>query len=69
MWQEARKQEKLIRGMMVDYKRRAERRKGFYDKIVSFEIKTKIYLNQFELIRKKIRHNFYKYGDAKLKFT
>ncbi|RMZ96342.1 CLK4-associating serine arginine rich, partial [Brachionus plicatilis] len=33
MWQEARKQEKLIRGMMVDYKRRAERRKGFYDKI------------------------------------
>ena len=34
MWYEARKQEKLIRGMMVDYKRRAERRKGFYDKIV-----------------------------------
>ena len=34
MWQEARKQEKFIRGVMVDYKRRAERRKGFYDKIV-----------------------------------
>jgi hypothetical protein len=34
MWQEARKQEKFIRGVMIDYKRRAERRKGFYDKIV-----------------------------------
>ena len=34
MWQEARKQEKVIRGIMVDYRRRAERRKGFYDKIV-----------------------------------
>ena len=26
--------EKILRGIMVDYKRRAERRKGFYDKIV-----------------------------------
>ncbi|GIY57376.1 hypothetical protein CDAR_49962 [Caerostris darwini] len=33
MWHEARKQEKKIRGMMVDYKRRAERRRDFYEKI------------------------------------
>ncbi|XP_054262730.1 CLK4-associating serine/arginine rich protein [Macrosteles quadrilineatus] len=33
MWQEARKQEKKIRGMLVDYKRRAERRKDYYEKI------------------------------------
>ena len=34
MWQEARKQEKVLKGIMVDYKRRAERRKGYYEKIV-----------------------------------
>uniref|UniRef100_A0A1B6IL57 Suppressor of white apricot N-terminal domain-containing protein n=1 Tax=Homalodisca liturata TaxID=320908 RepID=A0A1B6IL57_9HEMI len=33
MWQEARKQERKIRGMLVDYKRRAERRKDYYEKI------------------------------------
>ncbi|XP_063625214.1 CLK4-associating serine/arginine rich protein [Cydia splendana] len=33
MWHEARKQEKMIRGMIVDYRRRAERRKDFYEKI------------------------------------
>jgi len=35
MWHEARKQEKKIRGLMVDYKKRAERRREFYEKIVS----------------------------------
>ena len=34
MWHEARKHEKKIRGIMVDHKRRAERRKTYYDKIV-----------------------------------
>lgn len=34
MWHEARKQERLIRGLIVDYRRRAERRKDFYEKIV-----------------------------------
>lgn len=48
MWQEARKQEKLIRGMMVDYKRRAERRKGFYDKIVKLVDKIKMTLIIFQ---------------------
>lgn len=40
MWQEARKQERKIRGMLVDYKRRAERRKDYYEKIVSVTFKT-----------------------------
>lgn len=35
MWHEARRQERKIRGMMVDYRRRAERRREFYEKIVS----------------------------------
>lgn len=34
MWHEARKQERKIRGLMVDYKKRAERRREFYEKIV-----------------------------------
>lgn len=33
MWSEARKQEKKLRGMMIDYKKRAERRREYYDKI------------------------------------
>ncbi|XP_052273610.1 CLK4-associating serine/arginine rich protein-like isoform X2 [Dreissena polymorpha] len=33
MWHEARRQEKKIRGLMVDYKKRAERRREFYEKI------------------------------------
>lgn len=35
MWHEARKQERKIRGMLVDYRRRAERRQDFYERIVS----------------------------------
>ena len=37
MWHEARKQEKKIRGLMVDYKKRAERRREYYEKIVRIE--------------------------------
>lgn len=33
MWLAARKQEKFIRSAMVDNKRRAERRKKFYDSV------------------------------------
>ncbi|XP_052766809.1 CLK4-associating serine/arginine rich protein-like [Mya arenaria] len=33
MWHEARRQEKKIRGLMVDYKKRAQRRREFYEKI------------------------------------
>lgn len=33
MWHEARKQERKIRGLMVDYKKRAERRREYYEKI------------------------------------
>ncbi|XP_063168654.1 CLK4-associating serine/arginine rich protein [Candoia aspera] len=33
MWHEARKHERKLRGMMVDYKKRAERRREYYEKI------------------------------------
>ena len=35
MWHEARRQERKIRVMMVDYQRRADRRRQFYEQIVS----------------------------------
>lgn len=34
MWHEARKQEKKLREAMVDYRKRAERRRIHYDKMV-----------------------------------
>uniref|UniRef100_A0A140LJ43 CLK4-associating serine/arginine rich protein n=1 Tax=Mus musculus TaxID=10090 RepID=A0A140LJ43_MOUSE len=34
MWHEARKHERKLRGMMVDYKKRAERRREYYEKIL-----------------------------------
>lgn len=39
MWQEARRQEKKLRGMMVDYRKRAERRRAFYERMVGFLFK------------------------------
>ena len=41
MWAEARKQEKKVRGIMVDHKKRAERRREYYEKIVSFSFMEK----------------------------
>ena len=35
MWHEARKQEKKLRDTMVDYRKRAERRRVHYEKMVS----------------------------------
>ncbi len=35
MWHEARKQEKKLREVMVNYQRRAERRREHYEKLVS----------------------------------
>jgi len=35
MWHEARRQERKIRVMMVDYVKRADRRRQFYEQIVS----------------------------------
>ena len=32
MWAEARKQERLLKSMMVDHRRRAERRRDYYEK-------------------------------------
>ena len=34
MWHEARKQEKKLRGMLVNYRRRAERKRNYYNRIV-----------------------------------
>ena len=34
MWHEARKQEKKIKDAMIDYQKRAERRKEHYEKLV-----------------------------------
>ncbi|KAA0187623.1 CLK4-associating serine/arginine rich protein [Fasciolopsis buskii] len=39
MWQEARKQERHIKTLMVDYKRRAERRRDYYERIKQDPIK------------------------------
>ena len=39
MWAEARKQEKKIRGILVDHKKRAELRREYYEKIVSLFLK------------------------------
>lgn len=55
MWHEARKQERKIRGMLVDYKKRAERRKDYYEKIVSdflvyFIIVVKVLCNFISLL-------------------
>ncbi len=35
MWHEARKQEKKLRDVMINYQKRAERRKQHYEKMVS----------------------------------
>jgi hypothetical protein len=51
MWQEAKKQEKFIRATMVDHKRRAERRKSYYDKIVPYSLRrTAKNVNLFTII-------------------
>lgn len=47
MWHEARKQEKKIRGMLVDYRRRAERRRDYYEKIVSTAQKRMQWISSF----------------------
>ncbi|CAH8498919.1 unnamed protein product [Dicrocoelium dendriticum] len=39
MWQEARKQEKHIKTLMVDYRKRAERRRDYYERIKQDPIK------------------------------
>ena len=43
MWHQARKQEKKLRCLMVDYKKRAERRRTYYELCVSNCIKKNSY--------------------------
>ena len=50
MWHEARKQEKKIRGLMVDYKRRADRRRDYYEKIVSTNVHVEGFLLELVII-------------------
>ena len=35
MWHESRRQEKIVKGMIIDYQKRAERRKDHYEKMVN----------------------------------
>ncbi len=65
MWAEARKQEKKVRGIMVDHKKRAERRREYYEKIVRFPISFLFFFFFFDtnihsFFRNKILLNFYK---------
>lgn len=72
MWHEARKQEKKIRGLMVDYKKRAERRREFYEKIVrNGTLKfTEIRLDLCRLfIFTEIRINFHAFVDVTFDFN
>jgi hypothetical protein len=68
MWQEMRKHEKKLRGMIVDYKRRSERRKEYYERIVrkdSFRIYS---IFSVFFYRNVIQLNSYKFGVDQLKF-
>jgi len=72
MWHEARKQEKKIRGLLVDYQRRAQRRKDYYEKIVSDFCFTNHINNSYYMLfifRKLILHNFYNYTAVSVKYT
>lgn len=50
MWHEARKQERKIRGMLVDYRKRAERRQDFYERIVSVVSTTVFFWDVLEVM-------------------
>lgn len=71
MWHEARKQEKKIRGLLVDYQRRAQRRKDYYEKIVIVYHRVVYLHNDLFLFffRKLIRLNFYSCMADSVKFT
>lgn len=68
MWHEARKQEKKIRGMIVDYRKRADRRKEFYERIVSFlAVECDMFVQLFSFLfvnRERIQRNFFKFMDV-----
>lgn len=71
MWHEARKQEKKIRGIMNDfYKRRSERRKQFYDIVVSFILflLNQTIFHEYSSIRKQIQCDFFNFMDQNVAF-
>lgn len=55
MWHEARKQERKIRGIMVNYKKRAERRRAFYEKMVRQCFECVQYMKENGLINRVFR--------------
>lgn len=57
MWHEARKQEKKIRGMIVDYRKRADRRKEFYERIVSHLVSNHLTYNVYTNVLFLLFHN------------
>lgn len=57
MWHEARKHERKLRGMMVDYKKRAERRREYYEKIVSIFLLGSFWENALRLPSASFRIN------------
>lgn len=62
MWQEMRKHEKKLRGMIVDYKKRSERRKEYYERIVRLTGRCSLWDLRSILSRNVIRRNSYKSG-------
>lgn len=73
MWHEARKQERKIRGMLVDYRKRAERRQDFYEKIVRILVygmdKFEVMFLFFFCRRKPIQRNLCRYTAENARFT
>lgn len=59
MWHEARKQEKKLRGLMVDYKKRAERRRNYYERIVSNATNVMCVLNAYIRVYVNIHYRRY----------
>lgn len=54
MWHEARRQERKIRGLLVDYKKRADRRREFYEKIVSLTLMPKCVYTSLHVFSKNL---------------
>lgn len=67
MWHEARKQEKKIRGMLVDYRKRADRRKEFYEKIVSVILRSRKHPEIIFLFQKSDPNRFLQVHGRKCK--
>lgn len=70
MWFEARRQEKKLKNIMIDHKKRAERRRQFYERIVSSFLAFfgQKFMENFAFLRKKIRQNLCNCMERNIKF-